>query len=178
MPPSSRVRAQARQAEQAAIQADLALISAEPIPPRGLRALVAPLEGTKADAGYSRVERDAQELTVTLAAMDFETAEAVIGARDKKLAGKRQVIAFTLSSALRHDERLQWLDWTNAAYNAGSKSLQGYGKRAIYAADYMILYAICREAMLGIFARHLAAPADYELLIAPVRPYVAGLEVN
>jgi hypothetical protein len=83
-----------------------------------------------------------------------------------------------LSSALRHDERLQWLDWTNLAYNAGSKSLQGYGKRAIHAADYMILYAICREAMLGIFARHLAAPADYNLLIEPVRLAVPVLEVD
>jgi len=110
--------------------------------------------------------------------MDFETAEAIIAGRDKKSAGRRQVVAFALSSSLRHDERIQWLYWTNLAYNAGSKSLQGYGKRAIYAADYMILYAICREAMLGIFARHLAAPTDYKLLIEPVRLWVPVLEVN
>jgi len=110
--------------------------------------------------------------------MDFETAQAIIDGRDKKLDHKRRLIAFTLSSVLRPLERMQWLNWTNLAYNAGSKSLQGYGKRAIYAADYMILYAICREAMLGIFARHLAAPTDYKLLIEPVRLWVPVLEVN
>jgi len=110
--------------------------------------------------------------------MDFETAEAIIAGRDKKSAGRRQVVAFALSSSLRHDERIQWLYWTNLAYNAGSKSLQGYGKRSTDAGDYMILYAVCQEALLGIFGRHLAAKADYDLLTAPVRPYVPALEIT
>jgi hypothetical protein len=110
--------------------------------------------------------------------MDFETAQAIIDGRDKKLDHKRRLIAFTLSSVLRPLERMQWLNWTNLAYNAGSKSLQGYGKRSTDAGDYMILYAVCQEALLGIFGRHLAAKADYDLLTAPVRPYVPALEIT
>ena len=111
-----------------------------------------------------------------LEGIDLDTMEAVIAGRVRQQNAKRSAVAFTVSEKLQGPERSAWLDWTNEAYNAGSQSLQSFGRRATDTSDYMNIYAICREALLGIFARHLATVAEFELLTAPVRPYFKVLE--
>jgi len=106
--------------------------------------------------------------------LDVDTTEAIVRRRDPRKYRERIAAEDSLVVRLNRTEGLRWLDAARDTYNAANRQLRELGYKD--AGEYMVMIALAREVTLAIHAAHVATPAEYDLLTAPVRPHLPSLE--